>query len=327
MTYQTGTALNVDDLLAKLSVFAVTAGWTQNKVVAGSGNGSSSELYLSKGSSFWSFAGRFSAGSNLYHSVQQNLDHPHLDVHGSTGFNGANPVDGQPGTQKEETETNWLLPNMTAYHFFTDPTKTYLHVAVETTANEFRHIHVGVLDKIGVYDGGEYTQGISHDQAQQFIDEPMNFQHGWAWTLIGNAVGRRQFIRADADGFDWKITQSLNTESWAPPMQGAAQGYPLEDFLEVKSGFSKAAQPQTFNSTVVLFNMPCHIFRSSTKWTPVGKPHDLRICNMQNVSPSTSIFFGGDEWVIFPYVQKKDPAVRDNLPSSGFLAFAYKKIP
>lgn len=327
MTYQTGTALNVDDLLAKISVFAVTAGWTQEKVVAGSGDGASSELYLSKGSSFFSFAGQLSGGNNVYHGINQALDHPFLHVWGSTGFNGANDVDDQPGTSGT-AETNWLLPNMTAYHFFTDPALTYIHVVVETTANEFRHIHFGLLDKIGAYTGGEYVTACCHDQAAQFIDEPMNFQHGWPWVQIGNTGFPFQYLHVDIDGFSWKVARAFNSaEQWYPPMQGSAQGYPLEDFLEVKSGTSKAAQPNTFNSTVVLFQLPCHIFRSSTLRTPVGKPFDLRMCNMENVSPSTSIFFGGDEWVIFPVIEKKDPATRDNLPSSGFLAYAYKKIP
>ena len=98
MSYETGTALNVDDLLGKLSVFAQANGWTENKIVAGSGNGSSSELYLSKGITFAIFDAQFTAGSNLYHGVQQNLDHPHLDVYVATGFNGANPAANQPGT-------------------------------------------------------------------------------------------------------------------------------------------------------------------------------------------------------------------------------------
>lgn len=327
MTYQTGTALHIDDMLGKLSVFAQAAGWTENKIVAGNGNGASSELYLSKGSSFFSFEAQLSVGSNVFHSVQQQLDHPFLDVHGSTGFDGGQPANGQPGTHSEEVETNWLLPNMTAFHFFTDPTKTYLHVVIETLANEFRHFHVGLMDKLGAYDGGEYVCGTRHDQAQQFIDEPMNFQHGWPWTLIGNSVGSRQWIRVNADGFQWKRTQSLNTQTWFPPMQGSAQGYPLEDFLEVKSNGSLAAQPNSFNSTLILFQMPAHIFRSSTLTTPVGKPHDLRMCNMKNIAPSTLVVFGGDEWLVFPYVVKKDPGLRDNLPNSAFLAFAYKKIP
>jgi len=329
MSYQTGTALHVDDLLGKLSVFAQANGWTEDKIVAGSGNGASSELYLSKGGSFFQFqAQRDAVLPNLYHSVSQDLVEPFLNMYGSTGFNGANDIDDQPGTNGLRVTTNWLLPNMTAYHFFTDSSETYLHVVVETTANEFRHMHVGVFDKLGAYTGGEYVQGTFHDQASSFIDEPMNFQHGWPWINIGNGVGRRDWIRVDLDGVDWKTPGSLTSPTaYIPPMQGAAQGYPLEDFLEVKSGTSKAAQPNTFNSTVVLFQMPIHVVRSATIWTPVGKPLDLRMCNIENVSPSTEISFGGDDWLVFPFIEKKSPEIRDNLPSSGFLAFAYKKIP
>lgn len=329
MTYQTGTATNVDDLLAKLSTFAVTAGWTEEKVVAGSGDGASSELYLSKGTIFVTFEAMLTGGNNVYHGINQALDHPHLEMKGATGFDGGETVANQPGTHTAGCETNWLLPNMTAFHFFTDPTKTYIHVAIETTANEFRHIHFGILDKLGAYTGGEYITACQHFQSASFIDEPMNFQHSWPWVQIGNSGPVHQQLRVVADGETWHqaVGNNTNNNQWFPPMQGAAQGFPIEDFLEVKSNTSKAAQPNTFNSTVVLFQLPCHIRRSSTKKTPVGKPHDLRMCNMQNVSPATSIFFGGDEWVIFPVIQKKDPGLRDNLPNSAFLAYAYKKIP
>lgn len=328
MSYQTGTATDIDDLLAKLSVFAQANGWTEDKIVAGSGNGASSELYLSKGIAFFQFQAQLSTGNNVYHGINQALDHPFLNMFGSTGFNGANPVGSQPGTNGIRVETNWLLPNFTAYHFFTDSAETYLHVVVEVIANEFRHFHVGILDKIGAYDGGQYVHGTSWDQGISFIDKPNNFQHGIPWTLIGNAVGRRQFLRVNIDGSDWKITQGITTTAWVPPFQHAAQGLPLEAFLEDNgSAFNVNCQPNSFNSTVILFPMPCHIIRSSTKRTPVGKPFDLRACNIRNVAPSSSIFFGGDEWLVFPEAQKNIPTDLNNITNSGFLAFAYLKVP
>ncbi len=330
MSYQTGTALHVDDLLLKLSVFAQANGWTEDKAVAGSGDGASSELYLSKGSSFFQFQAQLDTGlPNVYHGVSQNLEEPFLNMYGSTGFLGTSAVDAQPGTNGVRVTTNWLLPNFTAYHFFTDSTETYLHVVVEVTANEFRHMQVGVMEKIGAFTGGEYVQGSFLDQATSFIDVPMNFQHGSPWINTGNGTGRRQWIRVDIDGTDWKIAQGSlsNPTNWLPPLQGAAQGYPLEDFLETVSGTSKAAQPNTFNSTLVLFPIPIHIVRSASQWTPVGKPFDMRMCNIENVAPSSTIVFGGDDWLVFPVFQKKSPEIRDDLPNSGFWAIAYKKIP
>jgi len=224
-------------------------------------------------------------------------------------------------------ETNWLLPNMTAFHFFTDPTKTYLHIVVETLANEFRHIHIGQLEKIGVYDGGEYVQGVCWDQNINRIHNPTDFQHGIAWTFIGNAVGRRQQLRANVDGQNWKITRAFNSpQEWFPPMGHSTVGFPNDDWLSQQNNI-KNGSPNTFNSTVILFPMPAYIHRSTTQRAPVGKPHDLRMCNIKNVAPSSSIFFGGDEWLIFPTVEKKNPGIRDGLPNSGWMAFAYLKVP
>jgi len=327
MSYETGTALNVDDLLAKLSVFAVANGWTENKFVAGTGNGSSSEMYLSKGVTFAIFDAQLTTGNNTYHGFNQALDHPHIDTYCATGFNGANPVNGQPGTSLHK-ETNWLLPNMTAYHFFTDPTKEYLHIVVEVIANEFRHIHIGLLDKIGAYDGGQYMQSTCPDQNINRIDDPVSFQHSYPWVQLGNGAGKFQKLRANIDGIAWKSSQFLNTTSaWTPPMRFAAQGEWLDNHFDIRLNGNVDSQPNTFNTTVILFPIPCFISRSATQRAPVGKPFDLRVGNIKNVSPSSSIFFGGDEWLIFPFVQKKNPFIRDEEPNSGFLAFAYLKVP
>lgn len=326
MSYQTGTALHIDDLLAQLSTFAQANGWTQNKVVAGSGDGASSELYLSKGASFFIFDAQLTVGANVYHGVNQILDHPFLWIYGATGFDGGAAADAQPGTAKDQVQTNWLLPNMTAYHFFTDSTKTYLHVVVEVTANEFRHFHVGLLDKIGVFDGGEYVTGTSPIQNITQIDQPGYFQDGQPFTLAGS-TNTFQFLRANIDGFNWKIGNSTTTaEGWRPPLRHQGQGEPLDNFMDTVFT-TRLAQPNTFNTTVILFPIPCHIVRSATQWTPVGKPFDMRCCNIKNVTPGALITFGADEWLIFPHVFKKDPATRDDLPNSGFLGWAYLKVP
>jgi len=329
MSYQTGTALHIDDLLAKLSVFAVANGWTENKVVAGTGDGASSQMFLSKGVTFAVFEAVLDiTHPNVYHGSSQNLDHPFLRQYVATGYNGAFAVNAQPGTSLQVT-TNWLLPNFVAYHFFTDPTKEYLHIVVEVTANEFRHIHVGLLDKIGAFDGGQYNQGTRPDQFFTRIDDPSNFQHAYPWTKIGNGTGSNQFLRANIDGVDWKTTAALDTTSaWTPPMRHAGQGEWLENHFDARSsGLPRTTQPNRFNSTVVLFSIPCFISRSATQRAPVGKPFDLRVANIKNVSPSSTITFGADDWLIFPIVQKKEPTLRDELPNSGWLAFAYLKVP
>jgi len=326
MSYQTGTATNLDDLLAQLTTFAQANGWTENKQVPGSGNGSSSELYLSKGGGFWSFRANLVGGNNLYHAVSQLIDHPFLHMWGSTGFDGGQPVQSQPGTTKFEVETNWLLPNMTAYHFFTDPTKTYVHVVIETTAKEFRHFGFGILDKIGVYDGGEYVVGLEHSQSQNDIDDPADSQHGMLWVQFGNQAGEFQFVRANVDGFDWKLTTGDTAETVFMPLRHAGQGDSLDNFLRATIN-QRNAQPNTFNSTVVLFPIPLYVHRSTTRRSPIGKPFDVRFANIRNVAPSSSIFFGGDEWLIFPMVQKNDPQERLNIPNTGWVALAYLKVP
>ena len=328
MSYQTGTATDIDDLLAKLSIFAVANGWTENKVVAGSGDGASSEMYLSKGVTFVIFAPELLTGGNrFYHGTSQVLDQPNMQTYVATGFDGGAAAAAQPGTSLN-MRTNWLLPNFTAYHFFTDSSEEYLHIAIEVIANEFRHIHVGLLDKVGAYDGGQYNCGTQADQSFLRIDDPANFQHSYPWTKSGNGAGENQLLRVNIDGQAWKNTAAIdNTSAWTPGLRFQNQGDLLDVFMDMRTPSNRSAQPNTFNSTVVLFPIPVYISRSATQRAPVGKPFDIRVCNIKNIAPSSEISFGGDDWLIFPFVEKKAPDLRDDLPNSGWLAWAYKKIP
>lgn len=326
MSYQTGTALHVDDLLSKLSVFAQANGWTQDKVVAGSGNGSSSELYLHKGASYVIYDAQLVGGNNTYHAVSQPLDHPFLYIYAATGHNGANAANNQPGTSPR-VETNWLLPNMTAYHFFTDPAKTYLHVVVETTANEYRHIPFGLCDKLGTYEGGEYLFGHQWNQIASLVDDPANFQHFAAWTHSGSSGTNAHRFHCNVDGVRWKQFY-FNTpfQSIFGSVGMSSVGSWLGSILD--HNYTRVASPNHFNDAIILFKMYAGwIIRSTTVYTPMGCIEDVRFVNIKNVAPSSTYTLGGDDWLIFPLTEKKEPSVRDNLPNSGYYGFAYKKIP
>ena len=98
MSYQTGTALHVDDMLDKLGVVAVANGWTKDKQVAGNGNGASGELYLHKGASYFQFEPYYVSGLQYYHSIYQYWDQPALKMYCSLGYDGGEDIDAQPGS-------------------------------------------------------------------------------------------------------------------------------------------------------------------------------------------------------------------------------------
>lgn len=328
MSYQTGTALDIDDLLVKLSTFAQANGWTLDKFVAGNGNGHSSELYLHKGASYVIYKAVLQGGFGYYHGVFLNpQNNPTIFMYGATGHDGGQDYENQPNTSNR-TEVTWLLPNMTAYHFFTDPAQTYLHVVVEVTAGEYRHMSYGLCNKLGAYDGGEYVMGHWWDHNPAQIDVPEDFRHMPGIFAGGNATAYYCRFHCNIDGVRWKQYQGTqNFISIYACAYRNTQGTFLDTLLTPQST-GRSASPNTFNNVSPLHQIPVGwVVRATNFWTPVGHFPDVRALNMKNIAPSATLTLGSDDWLIFPAMEKKNPTTRDNLPNSGYLAYAYLKVP
>lgn len=328
MSYQTGTAVHLDDLLGKLDVFLVANGWTQDKFVAGSGDGHSSEYYWHKGASYFAFEAGVVSGNQSYHGIIQVIDLPWLQIYGATGHAGGSTIDNQPNTSIE-ARISELMPNMTAYHFFTDPAQTYIHVVVETTANEFRHIICGLCNKLGAYDGGEYVIAHEHAQTAAGIDVPDYFIHHHPFHGFTSNSLRPSKFHCNIDGVRWK-QYYFNTvfSSMVAPAAAGNSGFPNDIVWNSGADSALVAQPNSFNNQPVLMNISCGFtIRSSTVQTPVGHFPDVRAINIKNIVPSSTLVLGGDTWHVFPICEKKEPDLRDDLPNSGWKGIAYLEVP
>lgn len=328
MTYQTGTALHIDDLLSKLSTFAATDGWTVNKTVAGGGDGHSSELYLENGECVVSMEAVVTSGNNQYHGVLQAKDKEDLRMYGSTSFDGGAAVNAQPNTSGY-TETTWLLPNMILYKFFSDPTVPYIYIAIEVIPGEFRHFGFGVMEKIGAFDGGMFLFGTHHDQPSSGIDNPNSSTHKWAFCKSqSNSASGPDNIRANVDGAMWKNMRTGAVASQkALGVYGdiATPGALLDSFLNQRAS-DRLGTPNSFNGVSPLFSGPVIIDRASL-YSIIGHFVDVRFLNIKDITPNTIQVLGSDNWHVFPVSTKKLPTLRDDLPNSGYYGIAFKEIP
>jgi hypothetical protein len=180
---------------------------------------------------------------------------------------------------------------------------------------------------LGAYDGGEYH--LHHEPAQTLagMNDPEYFVthlpfHGF--TSNGSRTGK---FHCNIDGVRWK-QYYFNTifSSMIPPVAFGNTGFPLDMMWGLHS--AEVAQPNTFNTQPVLLNISCGwTVRSSTVMTPVGHFPDVRAVNMKNLVPSSTLTLGGDDWLIFPMTEKKDPNISDGLPNSGWAGLAYLKVP
>lgn len=199
MAYQTGTAVDINDLMGKFLTFAVAQGWTNDTTGANPGN-----WYLHNDSGYWSFQWR---DKMLFAYVNTDV---------AAGL----PANKQPGCSiahnynDSETASNKLeLGNYVAYHLF--GTAQYIHCVVQVDAEYYIHFGIGTLNKQGQYVGGQYTYGT------YIRDKSLNIKNSWGFG--GGYSNYPAIVRADGISGDtrspWYFAQhyganySLNRSS------------------------------------------------------------------------------------------------------------------
>ena len=312
MAYETGTANNLDDLLDKLRLFALANGWVVNKYVAPV-NGTDSELYLTKGEVYANLEARLQTGNQVFHGVFQIIDRPYLRIYMSTGFDTNQAVDSQPQSSPG-SESDWLLGPMQAYHFFSQG--DYLYVVVEVLANEFNHFGFGQGTKIGTYTGGVFNLVTSWGQSTFAIDVPTSGTHRVPFDLVTNNTVKCAVLGSDVSGtFAWYGYASSTVAA-------RALGILRSNFMGPVFEYT----PNDFNGRTILQPIVLGHGMPGDLYTIIGHAPDIRYVNIKALSPGESITLGGDTWLTFPVVFKKDPAIRDDLPNSGYYGLAYRQV-
>ena len=313
MAYQTGTANDLDDLIGIIRAFAEAQGWTIHRHVVGTAI--DSELILSSGSTYAVLKARTFTGSFWYYGVSQNMTIEELWIYGATAYDSAAAFDAQPGSTYEKIANHMYGP-FAAYHLF--GTAQYIHVVVEQSAGEFRHILFGEIDKTATFTGGAYIAATFWDHNYNYIDSPDSGGHQLPFSAGSKNYRMNTEVRADLDGYTWGICyryDSSKPEVISLPRSGNAMNALLIE-----------CAPNEFNGVTPLLPMPVAFERTGGKFSPLGYVPDMRLCNMRNLSPGQEITLGTDTWVCFPMMTKKDPSIRDDRPNSGWYGYAYRKV-
>ena len=304
MAYQTGTATSCTNLLDTIRIFALSLGWTVNYWGDDPQNAGTQDKWLSLAT----------PGGNYFNVLARDATSIIL-VRGATGYTANNNRDSQPGQAGDYAQTNGLSGPFAAYYLF--GSATYIHVVVEIVTNRFAHFAIGVLEKSGVYTGGEYavntywTYGNTTYQHQP--DAPYNSCPWDSWLLSP----RSQWYRMDVDGAVNNWYQSYDS--------GDATSYPL--------GFMRG------NSLVArLFNRSPNYITGQSILPPsiivgprpaggsciYGTVKDVRPVNITNLNPKQILYIGTDQWMIFPVIRKGYTTQYE--PCSGNYGIAYRKV-
>ncbi len=334
MTFETGTATDLPDLLAKLNTFATTThgGW-----VAGyspNPNTTNGWFELHKGS--LSFSAKFPRGAQA--------PPEHMSCHQASGFINSATAPGahtqDSGNGYNNTTTNHTNANLlsercvrdigngpfVSYFFFADTTVgDYIHVVVEPTPGMFRHFGFGTLDKRGDnWTGGEYVFGHYQDTSVNATALDPNTQ-----TLLDGIGGTQDRLRAAtvriAAGLPnqspaiWGVSAQLASASLLTDTAGNVRrqihgGYRAG--LEAR-GFGNPAG--SFSSGLIPMYSIAARYRdpSNPRVTMLGYLPNVRALNIRNFAPKQEVVIGSDTWIMFPQSIKTEANIANRSLFSG----------
>lgn len=323
MAYETASATGVNDLLDKLRIFALANGFTvdysgnrTNPGGASQGNGLNA-LALSKGGLSWV----------LYHDTTGGSTSdptPRVRAYTYTGaWTAANGTDAQAG-QTTIVAANNLGGPYTAYHFFTDTARNYLHAAVEVVPGRFTHFGIGRLNETGTTSAVPYAFGLSWNFSVGQTESPTSPFHGVPWDCYGqNAARPGTVFRCNSDGVSPRNYEMRYTSAAA--IEGAG-GFRIASATAGQSCLTEQLirlAPSALTGRAVLAPAIVLAERTQDVYSIIGTPHDIRIVRIDNMVPGQVITIGADSWKCFPIARKNGGT---GVESSGVYGYAYRVV-
>jgi hypothetical protein len=220
------------------------------------------------------------------------------------------------------------FPNL---YMFSNSSGDYVHIVLEWSTGKFRHMMFGNLIKFGTWPGGggSYYCGGWWDQSGLgsspgvFISFP-----GWGGHAIPFDNTVNQF---SANGLAWTVNYSNGTDSWIANANDAMVGsvQRRKAVGSTRGGFGrmfKDIQESLFTGLIPLSPIMVGAVKQSN--TPntvawIGQAPDVRLVNVQHLTPAQEFSIGSDTWKCFPMASKNGLPGQEN---SGAAGLAFKKI-
>lgn len=317
MAYETGTANNINDLLDKFRLFAISQGWTANRwVTAGSGR----ELCIQKGSAFFNF--RSVNNETTIINGSSGSGRFGLSLNGSDGFSSGAAWDRQPGYPLRTSSTNGdqghaFTPTFfsagpyPAYHFFAPDDKS-LYAVLEVVTGTFLHWGVGSLDLFNpaAPGGGRFFYGTGGHY-------PLTATSGTVWLAVdvdSSSValelvpGRQADYNTTGNNFCGSFLRCAfgSFDNWAGSGRTPAATHMFEAWQGggCHDRVLRDYSPSPMNGIGLLTPNIAAVNRNNEFLQPVGVFPGLRYMDMTNYLPGDEFTFGSDTWKVFPWFQK-----------------------
>lgn len=324
MSYETGSASSPNDLLDKLRIFALANGWTVdyygNRTNAGGGSQGNglNALAVNKGGLYAVF----------FHDTSSNTaanPTPRILTYTYPGpWVGTAGSDLQAGKTENAVANNLPGPYQ-AYHFFTDPARTYLHVALEVVSGRFSHFGAGIFDKAGGGAIASYAYGLRWSYATADINAPDDTDHDVPFDGLATSSGSIAggVVRADSDGIsprNYRINSSGSVTTAVATGGFRGNGGELRMSSELMQ-----QPPSALTGRPILIPLIISVVRATaSQRSIIGTPFDMRCVRIDNLLPGDVLTIGADQWKAFPVIRKNGGA---GIESSGVYGYAYRIVP
>lgn len=294
------------------------------------------------------------------HIYNLNLDNIYLRM--SIAYAAGTAPDAMADRSQRATN-NVAAGPYTRLFLFADTVPTaHVHCVLETnTAGVYYHFSFGMIEKLDAFTGGTYADGTfwTPSATSSRVDYYSGAQ---THALFGNdhvsntsptstggsfvCGGMRCDIPADSRANTWAgfSSQSFNSTT------AADTAFPIHSGI-APSGLIAASTPGTnaqtavgnqlttlaqysddnaFSNRSVFHPIEFAVGRLGGYGSPVGRPPNIRFCNISKFTDGQEITIGSDTWKVFP-MTKRGPgggsgtSANPYLRGSGFHGYAYLK--
>ncbi|KAE8546143.1 hypothetical protein [Marinobacter nauticus] len=304
MAYSNVPVTDGAQVVQEIASFAATLGWS---VVRNDGTNPKTVTLLVPGGIYVSLNG---GNDNIYLNGHRGVDtnkawYDQPDQYLQYDGDG-NPTNDT--TEKYTLTTSWLRVNpLLSVHLFGGNSPTpYLYAAIEMEPGYYRHIVIGMFEKLGAALGGTFWD-VSAVYAASNASHPGYHR---APFLYNDFVSGTE-INGGCDGQD-----SNGNPAWVkfndyyslvPQLAGGHWGCELMTFFK--------CSPIQFNGRTPLIT-PL-VWVDSAGYRPYGTPPAFRYIEMSYFEAGDELVIGSDTWKVFPWARRKVGGRNNTLTSTS----------
>lgn len=333
MAFTSGTATDLEDLIADISTFLQANGWTEDRRdnAAGIVGWSKNSIFVS---GRWDPADPQALSLHQATAALPASGTEPGDATGDSG-NGYNTSSSHSNTNLR-TERYVELGNGPFVHyaiFEQDASPAYVHIVVETSTDIFAHFGFGELDKVGDgWTGGEYCYGNVHESSTELFANSTWLLDG----VFGNTSGNdeRQAATIRISGFPSQLAGSVWGQVWgrcrndanAPddtagnPKVGIQGGFRAGPFAKHWGVMSA----DKLTGMIPMYSIGCFYCDNVNDYVYfIGWQPDVRAVNMRGIAAKEQVVIGSDTWHIYPATQRD---IGNGSGTTGYMGIAYKEV-